>query len=153
MLSNLLCLDTSYLVGQFDESDLWNSEAIEIRLLLLQNQIDAVYFDCVINELFTVLGRRCRQQNRTQMFSTLVDRVIQTIPDASITWIYHRLPDWYRRCLDIMRTTQCSLNFHDALIVVAMQEMDLTALVSFDVGFDQVPTITRLSSTQGLQRG
>jgi predicted nucleic acid-binding protein len=45
-----------------------------------------------------------------------------------------------------MQDTQGRLNFHDALIAVAMQEWQLSALVSFDTGFDQVPLISRLDS-------
>ena len=150
MTSKSVCLDTSYLVGLFDESDLWHSEATEMRALLRQNGVEASYFDCVINELFTVLSRRCRQRNRAETFSILADQVVQAIPDTAITWTYHRLPGWYGRCLEIIRTTQGSLNFHDALITIAMRAHDLTALVSFDVGFDQVPSITRLSSTTGV---
>ena len=46
-----------------------------------------------------------------------------------------------------MRESQGQLNFHDPLIVVAMQELGFSALLSFDAGFDEVVSINRLGST------
>ena len=75
---------------------------------------------------------------------SLLDQVAQ---ETSITWLYPHVPRWYSRCLGIMRETQGHLSFHDALIVVAMQELGFSALLSFDSGFDEVLSINRLGST------
>lgn len=146
MMSRPLCLDTSYLVGFFDDTDQWHATAGEIYLLLGQHQVHVSYLDCALNELFTVLARRCRERGKPEVFLSLMDQVTQTVPEAAINWLYPHLPRWYNRCLTLMRETQGRLNFHDALITVAMQELGFSALVSFDTGFDQVTTVRRLGS-------
>lgn len=52
-----------------------------------------------------------------------------------------------------MRRSGWALNFHDALIVMAWQEIGLDAIVSFDEDFDLVPGLRRIGSAdegQGL---
>lgn len=151
MTNSPVCLDASYLVSLFDATDLWHSRAREIDSLLRQNQVRVAYVDCVFNELFTVLARRCRERNVPEAFPALVDQVVQAVPDSAITWLYPRLPGWYSRCLGMMRHTLGRLNFHDALIVVAVQELGLSALVSFDAGFDQVPAVRRLGTPEAVE--
>ena len=149
--SNLICLDTSYLVGFFDEDDLWHNRAMEIYALLEQSNLPLGHLDCVLNELFTVLARRCRERRRPQMFDVMVEQIHQAIPSAAITWAYPHLPDWYDRCLAIMSETQGLLNFHDCLIVIAGQELGFSALISFDSGFDMIPTVNRLGSAREVE--
>ena len=149
--SNALCLDTSYLVGLFDQSDLWHTRSREIYLLLRQHQIRVYYFDCVLNELFTVLARRCREKARADLLSDLVSQVTRAIPSDEITWVYPYLPVWYNRCLDIFSLTQGQLNFHDSLIVVATQELSISTLVSFDSGFDAVASLNRLGDAEEVK--
>jgi len=146
ILNNPLCLDTSYLVGIFDEADRWHNRAREMDSLLRRYQVRVSYLDCILNELFTVLARRCRERRSPEVFLSLVDQVAQEAPETAITWLYPHLPRWYTRCLGIMRETRGHLSFHDALVMVAMQELDFPALVSFDTGFDRVTTVKRLSS-------
>ena len=146
MRSSTLCLDTSYLVGLFDEADRWHTRAGEIDSLLRQYQVRVSYLDCVLNELFTVLARRCLERGSPEVFSSLLDQVTQAAQETSITWLYPHLPRWYSRCLGIMRETQGHLSFHDALIMVAMQELSFSGVVSFDTGLDQVATVRRLGS-------
>ena len=131
MTSSSLCLDTNFLVGLFDSADVWHRNARQIYLLLQNHQVEIAYFDCdcVLNELFSVLARRCRERGETQGFSALVSRVTQVIPDSAITWLYSYLPDWYGRCLSVMQDSEGRLNFHDALIAVAIQELQFSALV------------------------
>ena len=118
MMTRRLCLDTNYLVSLFDDTD-----------------------------LFAVLARRSRQTGTAEAFPALTDRALQAIQETTVTWLYPYLPLWYSRCLGIMRETQGHLSFHDALIVVAMQELGFSALLSFDAGFDEVVSINRLGST------
>lgn len=150
MMSNYLCLDTSYLVGLFDNGDLWHARARELDLVLHQHQVRVCYLDCVLNELVTVLARRYRERRTPQAFLALLDELTRVFPETAITWLYPRLPRWYNRCLGLMRETHGELNFHDALIVVAIQELGFSALVSFDTGFDQVTTVRRLGSPAGV---
>jgi predicted nucleic acid-binding protein len=137
-------------VGLFDEADLWHNNARAIHSLLQEHQIPIAYLDCVLNEVFTVLGRRCRGWGISHTFPTLIDQVIQAIPNTAITWLYPLLPHWYSRCLAVMRTTQGQLNLHDALIAVAMQELSFSGLMSFDTGFDRIASINRLGSSDDV---
>jgi predicted nucleic acid-binding protein len=147
---NLLCLDTSYLVGFFDEDDLWHDRAMEIYTLIEQRGLVAYYFDCVLNELLSVLARRCRERRRSETFGTMVDRLNQAVPRSAVIWIYTYLPDWFNRCVAMMRDTQGRLNFHDCLIAIATEEFNFSALVSFDTGFDTISTVNRLGSASAV---
>lgn len=151
MRNRTVCLDTSYLIGLFDEADLWHFQAREIHRLIRQHQVEVLYLDCVVNELFTVLARRCRERGKPEAFQTLVDQVAQAVPETFITWVYPHLPRWYGRCISLMRETHGSLNFHDVLIVMALQELGLSAIISFDAGFDQAPAVRRLGSRDALE--
>ena len=101
--SNLICLDTSYLVGFFDGDDLWHDRAMEIHALIEQRNLPVYYLDCVMNELLTVLSRRCHERRSPETFGTIIDGLNQAIPSSDITWAYPHLPRWYNRSLGIMR--------------------------------------------------
>lgn len=149
--SNLLCLDTNYLIGLYDEQDIWHDRAREIHSLLEQHRLSAYYLDCVLNELFTVLARRWRERHRPESFGNIIERLNQAIPSSDIVWAYPNLPNWYDQCLAIMMETQGLLNFHDCLIVLACQEFGFSALISFDSGFDMISTVNRLGSAREVE--
>jgi predicted nucleic acid-binding protein len=68
MTNSQLCLDTNFLVGLFDSADIWHRNSLEIYSYLQSHQVRMVYFDCVLNELFSVLARRCRERGQAQNF-------------------------------------------------------------------------------------
>lgn len=68
-------IDANVLVGLLDERDKWHGAAVSIRDALHQANIKLVYFDCVLNEVISVLTRRIYEQRRLEQLDTLLDQL------------------------------------------------------------------------------
>lgn len=141
-----LCPDTSYLVALYDAADVFHARARAIGDALRAHGAQFLYLDCVLNEVLNVLARRARDRGKGVALNQILDRVLAEIHKGLITWIYPATPEWYDHCLDLMRHSGWALNFHDALIVKAWQEIGFDAIVSFDEDFDLVPGLRRIRS-------
>lgn len=150
MKSSPICLDASYLIGLFDPRDTWHESARQIHATLRELRAPAITPDCVLNEVFTVLARRGIERGEAGRFSALVGQITGTIPETSITWLYPHVPRWFAACVTIMQETAGALNFHDALLVVAAEEVDYQAIVSFDAGFDRLDRLRRLGTANAV---
>ncbi len=80
------------------------------------------------------------------MFPQLADRLLEAVPPEAVTWLYPHVPRWFGRCVAMMRETAGVLNFHDAMLGVAADELGYRAVVSFDSGFDMLTALRRLDS-------
>lgn len=72
MTTEPLCLDASYLVALFDRRDARHGEARAIYGALRDHGALTVTPDCVMNEVFTVYARRCRERNDRGAFAAHV---------------------------------------------------------------------------------
>ena len=66
------------------------------------------------------------------------------IPPTNISWIAGAAQQWFPEVVRLCRESQGALNFHDALIALACQELGVRFLVSFDADFDRLPWLTRM---------
>jgi predicted nucleic acid-binding protein len=148
MTTDRLCLDANYLVALLDARDMWHSEAARIDVALGDHVARSITPDCVVNEVLTVLARRCGERRRPWEFAPLANRVLETISEAAITWLYPHVPRWFGRCAALMRETSGALNFHDALLSVAAAEVGFKTIVSFDAIFDRLPGLERIGSAE-----
>jgi len=146
-----LVVDTNFLVALIDAGDRWQEAAGGIEEALLETQHHIIYFDCVIGETISVLGRRLEEKGRSQEFGALLFSLCQRIPIHTITWIFPEAPSRYERILNLVEQHQGTLNFHDALIGLAMQDRGCRYLVSFDRDFDNLPWIKRIDSQAGVK--
>ena len=110
-----------------------------------------LFLDCVINETIGVLGRRVREQGRASQFAELLSRLNELIPETRITWVYPEVPRLYADLLDLVRSSDGELNFHDALIALACRQLSVRYLASFDRDFDQVSWLERIERPTDLQ--
>ena len=55
-------------------------------------------------------------------------------------------PGLYNRISALVRQSQGRLNFHDALIALACQELEIEMILSFDRDFDEIPWMKRYES-------
>jgi predicted nucleic acid-binding protein len=145
-----VCPDTSYLVAIYDAADFFHARARAIRDALRGHGVHSLYLDCVVNEVLNVLARRAHERGKGVHPEEVLERVIAEIPRGLITWTYPAVPEWYDRCVGLMRESGWALNFHDALIVRAWQEIGFDAIVSFDEDFDLVPGLRRLGSAEDV---
>jgi predicted nucleic acid-binding protein len=57
----------------------------------------------------------------------------------------------FREVVSLCRSHQGRLNFHDSLMALACQELDIRFIVSFDPDFDALNWLTRLAEPGGAQ--
>lgn len=138
-------VDTNVLVAMMDGRDNWHSrtERLVERLECEQN-IRFVYFDCVLNETISVLGRRLEEQKRSHEFAALLEIIQTRIPDAFIAWVSSDIQRLYAEIIQLVKQTSGQLNFHDALIALKCRELQIESLLSFDADFDQIHWIKRI---------
>ncbi len=139
-----VALDTNVVVALVDDRDTWHATVVTIRDALIEAQTQLVYFDCVFNETVGVIGRRTAEQKRPEQFDRLLEGLAAMIPHASITWVGGSAQPWFQEIIRLCRANHGTLNFHDALIALACQELGMRFLASFDPDFDNIPWLTRI---------
>jgi predicted nucleic acid-binding protein len=140
-------LDTNIVVALVDDRDTWHGTAVAMRDALLEIHAQLVYFDCVLNETIGVIGRRTAEQKRPDQFDRLLDRLTAMIPPVSITWVGGAAQQWLHEIIRLCRESHGTLNFHDALIALACQHLEVRFLASFDPDFDHLSWLTRIHDT------
>jgi uncharacterized protein len=88
----------------------------------------------------------------TEIVYVLASKRLYAVPRGTIRQRLHDLLDLrglrlrdktvYRRALDLYAST--TLDFEDCIIVARMEHDGITALASFDRGFDVIPSVTRV---------
>lgn len=139
-------IDANVLVALVDVRDKWHHTAIALRDALLDVNAQLVYFDCVINEAISVIARRAEEQQRSDQFEYLVDKLTALVPEHDITWISHAGQRLFQDVVRLCRLHQGRLNYHDALIALVCRELDIHHIVSFDADFDGVAWLTRIAN-------
>lgn len=148
-----VAVDTSVLVAQIDEKDVWHKQALAIADRLLQTDVELVYFDCVINETLTVLCRRFYERNKDEEKDVryFLDNFAAEIGKEDISWIYPAVKRYYDDCLALIRDHSGKVNFHDALIAIAAKELNISHIVSFDKDFDLFSWLRRIGKVQDVE--
>jgi len=139
-------IDSNVLVALVDDRDKWHVQAKALLNALKEEAINVIYFDCVMNETISVLARRSEEQNRSAQFSALLDELQIQVPEDLITWVTLDTQRLYNRIIALVRQTQGRLNFQDALIALACQELEIKMLLSFDRDFDEISWMERYVS-------
>ena len=98
-----------------------------------------------------MLARRLEEQRRGSEFPALLDTLLEQVPEASIEWLSLETRRLYLEVIDLVRRTNGALNFHDALIAVGCRELGIEAIVTFDMDFEQVTWLTRISDPRHVQ--
>lgn len=137
-------LDTVMLAALLDSRDKWHEAAVVLRDALKTAHAEVFYLDPVINEVVSVLARRLAEQRRIEQLTGVLDNLEQLAPIDRITWISPHTPLLYPRVLTLVRTHAGELNFHDALIALACEQLGIRYIASFDRDFDRIEWLTRL---------
>ena len=104
-----------------------------------------------MNEAIGVIGRRAEEQGRSDQFSRLLAGLLTIVPESGITWIAASAQRLFPLIVEQCRQHQGRLNFHDALMALACQELGVSAIVSFDGDFDHVAWLRRISDANQVQ--
>ena len=146
-----VAIDTNVLVALVDGNDKWHSRAIALRDALKAAGVNLLYFDPVVKETVSVLGRRAEEQKRTPQFPILLDVLLQQVPATTITWLSTETQRLYDQVINLIRETAGVLNFHDALIALGCQELGVAVIASFDRDFDQIVWLTRVDTPEAVR--
>ncbi|MCC9079048.1 type II toxin-antitoxin system VapC family toxin [Litorilinea aerophila] len=149
-MSRPVAIDSNVLVALIDRQDKWHRQAQALLAALKTEGASLVYFDCVLNETISVMARRAQEQRRSAEFSMLLDELLRRVPEDAVTWISVDTQRLFNRVIELIRNTGGALNFHDALIVLACQELGIEAIASFDGDFDLVTGLLRISDSSGV---
>ncbi len=141
---NSAAVDSNVLIALVDDRDALHDKATALLVRVKSQHIPLVYFDCVLNETWSVLGRRLEEQKRSHDFSELIERVQTRIPESLIVWVSSDIQRLYAEIIDLIKQTSGKLNFHDALIALKCQELNIESILSFDKDFDQIDWVTRI---------
>lgn len=140
-----MIFDANFLVALVDERDAWHPKAGTLLNALRIKGAKAVYLDCVLNEVISVLGRRFEESGRTNEFDGVLRKLKKKVPERLITWIYPRVPELYKAILNLVGERKGKLNFHDALIALVSKEMEIEYIVSVDKDFDEIEWLKRVN--------
>jgi len=140
-------VDTNVLVALIDRRDKWHREAMELQEMFEAEQMELIYLDCVLNEAVSVLARRAHEQKRVEQFVPMLDDLMRLVTTDMITWASSESQRLYHSVSQLVRDSQGSLNFNDALIALFCREVGVSAMATFDRDFDQVPWLQRLGSS------
>jgi predicted nucleic acid-binding protein len=143
---NRIILDANYIIAILDKRDVFHKNAMAIKERLHQIRPILVFFDCVINEVVSVLVKRLSERRQIYLLSGYLKELNILIPKEKITWSYLELDEYYESIIHLVEKSDGSLNFHDAFIVLLANDMEIGHIVSFDKGFDRTG-LRRISKT------
>jgi predicted nucleic acid-binding protein len=143
-----VAIDTVVLAALVDTRDKWHSAAVMLRDALKAERAEVSTFDPVLAETISLLARRLSEQKRLDQFGVVLDKLDLLAPLELITWVSPETPRLYPQIMALVRAHGGELNFNDALIALACQELGVQLIASFDRDFDRVDWLGRLE-TQG----
>lgn len=151
-MSRQAVIDSNVLVTLIDSRDKWHRKALALHAVLKTEDISLIYFDCVLNETISVLARRAEEQKRSAEFHRLMGELLQQVPEDKVTWISAETQRLDEGIIALVRQTEGALNFHDALISLACQELGIPTIASFDEDLDCIAWLTRIADPGEVKR-
>ena len=133
--------DANFLIALLDAADVHHEHA---RSLLEELQQDPAQFfisDVLINEVLSVLAKRCEAKKRSAAFAAFAKRFQAVIRDFPILCLYALVPQHYGALVRIMVRSEGRFNFHDSLLVLFLKEVPKLTLVTLDQDFKTIPSI------------
>ena len=150
-IMNRIILDTNFLLALVDEKDKWRSMARATFDALKNKGLHGIVFDCVANELVSVIGKRLEEAGRSGEFNDVIQRAFPYISIDKIVRTYPLLDEFYEDTLNIVMSHSGKLNFHDALIAIAAREYEIVHILSFDEDFDGIKWLVRIKDINDLE--
>jgi len=144
-------IDSNILVALVDKQDKWHVRAQAIFTSLEIEAISIIYFDCVLNETISVLGRRVEEQKRPEQFPMLLDELLRRVSIDKITWVSPEIRRLYLDIIELIRQHSGVLNFHDALIALICRESGINTIISFDQDFSRITWLKTIKQTDDVK--
>ena len=137
-------VDTSFAVALMDSKDLHHQRAAQMLARIDEAEVELVYVDCVVNEIYSVIARKLRERKMSERFPVIADEIASSLENVEVVSAYHYLPKAHRAVVDLMKQTQGRLNYHDALIALSLKEEGIDSILTLDRDFDEVEWLERL---------
>ena len=131
-------LDSSYIVALLDEDDVHHMRAVQIVEILRGEGVQVFISDILINEVLSVLAKRCQTKKREGRFPALVSKFQDLIQHYPILQLYELINQFHGALISSMTRCEGILSFHDCLILFFLKEIPKIHLVTFDKGFQKV---------------
>lgn len=148
---NSFIYDANFLVAFIDKNDKWHEKAIAIHEHIRIKGFGIIYFDCVANEVISVLGKRFEEKGREEEFKKIMGKFKEVVLKRKLSWIYPGIIKYYDEILDLMANSKGKLNFHDSLIAIAAEDMAIEYIVSFDQDFDEIEWLIRIKDVKDIE--
>jgi len=133
---NQYLLDASFVVALIDAADVHHQKSLQVLEKIEAAEGEIFLSDVLINEVLSVLAKRCESRGRTGGFASLAHSVTEWMYRCPILSLYELVPKNYLRLVSMMVHSKGLLNFHDCLIVLFLKELPQVHLVTFDSDFE-----------------
>lgn len=145
-------VDTSMVVARLDERDSLRQPAVKLWTALEQGGWEIIFFDCVANETISVLCRRFTERQRLDEWPDAFARFREFCRLHPPSWSSPHVTGFFSAILELIGRHQGRLNFHDALLALEAQILNIPYIASFDPDFDQISWLMRMASPEDLAR-
>lgn len=139
-------LDSNFLVALTDTNDVHHAKALALFEKLGIENPELFLSDICINEVLSVLAKRCEEKKKKEEFARLAMAFQKSLKNYPILCLYELLPKNYSNVFSLMISHEGLLNFHDALIVIFLKEVPRVSLISFDADFHSVAGLSVIPS-------
>ena len=129
-------VDTNVLVALVDGKDVHHQRAVKLVARLEKEQHQFVMMDCILVELYSVIARRSREKGYD--FSQVLPEIVQLEEMYQVIMAYDYRQKLHRKVLDLMLSSKGALNYHDALIGLAMKRERIRRIATFDKDFAMI---------------
>ena len=138
-------LDSNFVVALIDAADVHHQRSVRLLEKIGVSNAEIFLSDVLINEVLSVLAKRCASKGRREVFSHLAVLMQQLMYQYPILSLYELVPQNYTKLVSMMVHSQGELNFHDCLIVLFLKELPEVSLVTFDKDFESQKEIRLFS--------
>ncbi|MER3445312.1 MAG: hypothetical protein C4291_00085 [Candidatus Dadabacteria bacterium] len=135
-MNKKIVIDTNIVVALLDIKDVHHNNALKLIKRLENEEKDLSLMDCILNEVYTVLARRSAE--RKTRFAKIVGKIKGELESFEIIRAYPLVGKLHNSIVELMIKTDGRLNYHDALVSIAMKENTIEEIATFDKDFKEI---------------
>lgn len=139
-------LDSNFIIALMDGKDVYHQRASKLFDQIQGDGNEIFLSDLLINETLSVFAKRCEAQKREADFQRLAKKFLESIQGLPLLCLYDLFNEKLNRIVDIMIHHRARFNFHDALMLLLLQEIPEVVLVTFDTDFKDLPDVKVLAN-------
>lgn len=145
MMRRQYFLDSNFVVALLDTADFHHKRALDLMMRIEAEEYEIFFSDVIINEVSSVLAKRCESKKQPEQFNIFLTNFRQNIQNEPILCLYELVPQNYRKIFNLMARYDGVLNFHDCLIALFLANLPRVSFVTFDGDFTLLKNLNILS--------